>query len=191
MFNSRLNRNLVDISFYEDQSLHDYGQFALGVEGTNKCIIRIQSFSNGNRFDRSVSVLFHEMIHMYDRYFGELHDVLNDRDYMSVHTLNGEQMVDAYQVHGKYFMKWVHKFEMFGITIKSKYSQNEKVSYMKTLKENKSFDFFNDVETLKESNSVDDIEYKQHLQNVYNALEGCPNKEFKYYDKNHWYIRID
>ena len=48
IFNNKLNRDLVEISFYIDNKSKDYGQFALGSEGTNKCIIRIQEFANGN-----------------------------------------------------------------------------------------------------------------------------------------------
>ena len=188
IFNNKLNRDLVEISFYIDNKSKDYGQFALGSEGTNKCIIRIQEFANGNRFDRTVSVIYHEMIHMYDRYHGELNKILNDKDYMFVTSLNGEQLVDTYQVHGKYFMNWANKFSRFGIIIKVKYDQIERNAYMNKLKE--SFEFFKN-EILEESDVTDDLEYRQHLQNVYDSLAGCPNKEFKYYDKEHWYIRID
>ena len=107
---------------------------------------------------------------------------------MFVTSLNGEQLVDTYQVHGKYFMNWVNKFSRFGIIIKVKYDQIERNAYMNKLKE--SFEFFKN-EILEESDVTDNLEYRQHLQNVYDSLAGCPNKEFKYYDKEHWYIRID
>lgn len=188
IFNERLDRNLVDIGFYRNDSLKEYGQFALGAEGTNKCIINMQTFSNGNKFDKFISVFFHEMIHMYDRYFGKLKDVLQNKTKMYVQTIGGEQTVERYHVHGKYFMQWTNKFKTFGIIVKPSYNDESDKRLMSKLKE--SFIFFKD-KFIEETEVVDDPSYKDHLQNVYDSLDGCPNKEFRYYDKDHWYIRID
>lgn len=59
-------------------------------------------------------------------------------------------------------------------------------------KENREFSdyIFEDVE-INEDEPVYDEEHRAALEEFYGRLTGCPNKEFKYLDKNHWYIRID
>ena len=133
----------------------------------------------------------HEMIHMYDRYFGELKKKLSERnqtyDVIDVNNIGNKQYAYGYDVHGKYFHEWIAKFDRLGVIVKVNYNDKDK-KYMKKIDE--SFDFFNG-EKLEESENIDNPSLKAHLENVYDSLEGCPNKDFKYYDENHWYIRID
>ena len=212
IINKHVFRDKLDISTLKfeirDFSLslnEERGSYVMVDEDGMKSKIILYVFENGNNFSQIVSILCHEMIHMYDRHYGKFKEKLQDLFHrkmpIEVMKMNGTQYVNGYDTHGKYFCDWMSKFMQYGIKIQIQYSVTDR----KLLKEeiesiigedmekswkNSKIDMtmFND-KTLVESDTVDDPEFKARLEMFVDGLKNDA-KAFGYIDKNHWYISI-
>lgn len=213
--------------FYENEvikikfGIGDYGyaENNIGFFNFNKsnvdlseiCILKSKS---GDNFSKIVSVFCHEMIHVYDRYFGKMNKHVNDSimKYGQVHVnkLNNTQYIDGYDVHGRYFENLIEKFNEFGITVKKHYEPNDR-KLMKMIDETDDVDkskkkrrkpskklskkgreidmsFFN-TPILDETEENADPVHEACIEALYDSFKNC-YKDLSYIDPDHWYITI-
>lgn len=140
----------------------------------------------GDNFQKVVSVLCHEMIHMYDYLHGEMRKFLNGQRLFKTSTSKSGQLVNGrYIAHGRFFQSYISKFAKYGITVWKAYPENA-TKFMKD-SEVRILD-----EIVAESDSPGDIERKKELQLVANSIE-CNDGPAKliFADKDHWAIEID
>lgn len=194
VFKDKLDISLLTIDI-QDMSLapnNEHGTFTLVDESLRHSRIVIFSYANGNNFSQIVSVFCHELIHMYDRYFGKLKytlfDAIAGKADFNVTRSAQTQYIHGYDVHGRYFCDWISKFKEFGIKVKTSYAVNDR-KLMKMIDEDSvDLSMFND-KNICESDEVDDPEFKERLEIFVDRLKS-PYKKLGYVDKNHWYITI-
>ena len=198
IFHNKLDKSLIDISIEDWPNAKDKGTFSLSKKEKNKTHIHIcRSQTGKDNFGMVVSVLCHEMIHAYDRYYGPLKEVISneifsDIDYMEVSNVNGKQLVNGYDAHGKYFMSWVSKFDQSGIIVKVKYDLGDN-KFMKKLNEEFDSSLDQDMiakmygkEILEETDrQVDNPKYEAFLRQQFGKIKNC-KKNFTYIDKDNW-----
>ena len=209
LFSSKLDRSCIDIY------IKSYGEFGKNKgtfnfvrDSIERSEIRIFKNNAGDNFGQIVSVLCHEMIHAYDRYYGDMKKIIelsNSRhEIPNVVRTKHTQYVNGYDVHGKYFMSIVEKAKQYGLTVKIHYESNDrnlmkkidedamkaKLSKMKTAQGNPIDTSFFKTPFLVED-EIDNVDgnSKDAVQTLYDNLENC-DKDFGYVDKDHWYISI-
>lgn len=180
-FKNRLNIDDVAIVIIDNAVNHkDKGTFKLGVNENNKHQIGVIKYVKDN-FYQVVNVFLHEMIHLYDSYFGPLKDKSNIQ---FIDVFANKQFVDRYDAHGKYFKDWCNKINAYGFDVQEKYDINSKKVMKKIFEKKRHTNEFFD-----EKNEENDIEYAK-VKAFYDSLTNC-NKDMVYRDSKHWYVQID
>ena len=194
VFKDKLDISLLTIDIQDISSApgNERGTFTLIDEALQHSKIVIFTYASGNNFSQIVSVLCHEMIHMYDRYFGKMKTALFDaifgKDDFNVTRSTSTQYVHGYDVHGRYFCDWIAKFSKFGVKVKISYAADDRKLFKMIDEDDVDLSIFND-KNLYESDEVDDPIFKDRLETFVEHLKS-PYKKLGYVDKDHWYITI-
>ena len=96
---------VVDVIDY-NPSIKVYGKFGLSRDEKHIPMILIVRHSS-DRFSQIVSVLCHEMIHMYDFKHGTLGLKYDEYGDIDVRRIEGREYVHGYHVHGDFFKTWI------------------------------------------------------------------------------------
>lgn len=188
VFKNRLDRSLIEIIIQDYNFKGNKGTFSLIKSKPRHTLIRIFKSSYGDNFGQIFSVFCHEMIHVYDRYFGPLKEHISkfrNEEYLDIKNVENRQIIEGYDGHGKYFKEWIDKFLNFGVFIKVNYKPTDN----RLMKENEYFRR-NELKLLG-INSIDenandiDIENKNRLQAFVNSIKGCDG-ELTYVDDENW-----
>ena len=149
---------------------------------------------SSDRFSHIVSVLCHEMIHMYDFKHGKLSHIYDEYGDLTSTEIEGKQFVHGYNVHGDFFKMWMTASRKHGLIVNVKYNirAKELIKMSDTNAELPKDTPFADLIFGKReiTEDVDDPAYKARLEAFAKCLKGT-NVEFKYYDKGNWIISFD
>lgn len=194
VFAPKLNKNLVLLQVVNSKEKQtSKGDFYECNDDKIKTIITITKSPVGDNFQKIVSTLCHEMIHMYDYFYGPLHQITNGNS-MKVVNRQSRQIVNGrYDAHGRFFNSYISKFDSYGIHVKVSYSPKD-VYFMKKLKENEDDIVLNYFSTINEDYVYDEQDeiVKKQLQQRADMIK-CTNGNAKliFIDKDHWAIKID
>lgn len=203
IFKPKLDKSKVSLEIRNaTNNINSKGQFFESPTQDGIVVITIIKSPIGDNFQKIVSTLCHEMIHMYDYFYGQMHLYIAKCSKMQVLNTSSKQIVNGvYDVHGRFFQTYINKFKEYGITVKIKYSSMD-VSFMKKLKESnrKNVDpisyFYNnnlnETDDISKNWTKEDLIMKKKLEQraaMFKCNDGPPKLIF--IDKDHWAIAFD
>ena len=108
VFNGKLDQTKIELCVIDSPNTASKGSFLLSKTEKMKSMIFIRRHPHKDNFGQIASVLCHEMIHAYDRYYGPLKDkVIDDycdiADVFDVKKVGKRQLVNGYDAHGSFF----------------------------------------------------------------------------------------
>lgn len=158
VFKGKINLSLIDFSIEDyDIKFKINGSFSFVKSNMSRSKITIFRHKSGDNFGQVVSVICHEMIHAYDRFFGELYQKIkkiNDFYQLEIKRAKHTQFVNRYDVHSRFFLKMIDFLKNFGIIVKIMYDANDK-NLIKNLNENTECIPYFDEEILAEFDTLE------------------------------------
>lgn len=200
VFKSAFIKDNIVIRVFDIHSQVDHnwkGKFSINVE-KGKPILQIYILKyDVDRFSHIVSVLCHEMIHLYDFKKAHLKQLYNKYQKIEVTRIGNKEFVYGYDAHGNYFKSFIPKFNKFGIIVSDTYNVKSK-NLMKKIKESDDAQrrdemikfIFGENRLNEASYQVDNPDLKNRLENFANIIKNA-NAEVFYIDKDNWAVTME
>jgi len=199
VFKNEFSSNKIIMHIVNAQTASDLswkGKFFISENGDdlaiNICIMKYDV----DRFSHIISVLCHEMIHVFDFKKSMLGQMFTKYGKIEVTRIGGKKFVHGYDVHGTFFKSFIPKFNNYGIIVNDTYSVKSK-NLMKKIKESKRNGndviaeiLFGKKININETDIGKSTKRKRQLDAYVKSLKNC-NAELIYIDDTHWAIGIE
>lgn len=184
IFEDKLDVNIPILLKPENEMQNALAAFAFGKRYNESIEILVLKQSTKNNFFITACAIAHEMIHMYDYFFGPLSSIMQHCYSIEIDNVvnNGHPLqfvrpssfnFPIYNLHGDFFMSYAKKINEYGFDITDVFD-DRKEHQMKRI----------DIKLFENNELIN------YLDNIYTKIKTQDHKGFNFIDTHNWFFEI-